>query len=106
MPESTRKRETARPTLPARTTGPLSVRMAAGRAGPTERRDVASRLQLLHRITVEYDEMPGLHLTAAQAQRLFGLQEDVCIRVLQGLVRAVILRQEANGSYARHGVWP
>ena len=106
MPNSTRESETARPQLPARTTGPLSARMAAGGATPTERRNIAARQHLVHRIIEEYDEMPGLHLTAAQAQRLFGLREDVCNRVLQALVGAAILRRDGNGSYARHGVWP
>ena len=113
MPESTRKSETARPRLPTRTAGPLSVRTATprieaypqGGAYPSERRNLASRQALLRRITVEYDEMPGLRLTAAQAQRLFGLQ-DVCTRVLHALVDVAILRQDVNGSYARHGAQP
>jgi hypothetical protein len=80
MPEPTRKRDTGRPQLPALTAGPLSVRTArrqvepptsSGRANPAERRDVASRQALLRRIVAEYDEIPALCLTAAQAQRLF-----------------------------------
>jgi hypothetical protein len=114
MPESTRKSETARPQLPTRTPGPLSVRTATppveaypqGRAYPTERRNLASRQALLRRITVEYDEMPGLRLTAAQAQRLFGLREEVCTRVLHALVDVAILKRDVNGSYARDGVRP
>ena len=66
--------------------------MAAGGAFPTERRNIAARQHLVHRIIEEYEEMPGLHLTAAQAQRLFRLREDVCNRVLQALVGAAILR--------------
>ena len=113
MPEPRLKSETARPQLPTRTAGPLSVRTATPREGypqggawPTERRNLASRQALLRRITVEYDEMPGLRLTAAQAQRLFGLREDVCTRVLHALVDVAILRQDVNGSYARHGAQP
>ena len=73
MPEPTRERETGRPPLPALTAGPLTVRTvtprveastSSGRANPAERRNVASRQLLLRRIVVEYDEMPGLCLTA------------------------------------------
>ena len=114
MPESLRTSEAARPQLATRMAGPLSVRTptmcvesyAQGGACPTERRNLASRQALLRRITVEYDEMPGLRLTAAQAQRLFGLREDVCTRVFHALVEVAILRRDLNGSYARHGVGP
>ena len=114
MPGAPRKNETDRRQLPTRTAGPLSVRTETprveayqrGRAYSTERRNLASRQALLRRITVEYDEMPGLRLTAAQAQRLFGLREDVCTRVLHALVDVAILRQDVNGSYARHGAQP
>jgi hypothetical protein len=67
---------------------------------------MASRQALLRRITEEYNEMPKLRLTAAQAQRLFGLREDVCTRVLRALVDVAVLRRDVNGSYARHGVGP
>ena len=33
---------------------------------------------VLQRIQGEYVEMPGLRLTPAQAQRLWGLERDVC----------------------------
>ena len=90
--------------------GPLSVRTAtprveacaSGRAYPTERRNLASRQVLLRRVTVEYDEMPGLCLIAAQAQRLFGLREDICMRVLNALVDAAILRRNV-GVFRRNG---
>jgi len=112
--DSPRKSDTARPQLPTRTAGPLSVRIATtrletypqGSAYPAERRNLTSRQALLHRIATEYEEMPGLCLTAAQAQRLFGLRADVCARVLHALVDAAILRQDVTGSYVRHGVGP
>lgn len=112
MPEPTRKRETGRPQLPALTAGLLSVRTArprvepptsSGRANTAERRNLASRQGLLRRITVEYDEMPGLCLNAAQAQRLFGLREDICMRVFNTLVDAAILRRDVSGLYRRNG---
>jgi phosphoenolpyruvate synthase/pyruvate phosphate dikinase len=77
MPDSPRKSETARPQLPTCAAGPLSVRTATTRlesypqesAYPTEHRNLTSRQALLYRIATEYEEMPGLCLTAAQAQR-------------------------------------
>jgi hypothetical protein len=45
--------------------------------------------------------MPGLCLTAAQAQRLFGLREDICLRVFKTLVDAAILRRDVHGAYRR-----
>ena len=52
-----------------------------------ERRDRASREQLLRRVRAEFEEMPSLRLTRGQAQRLFGMRADVCERVLAALVR-------------------
>jgi hypothetical protein len=66
-----------------------------------ERRNVVSRRELLQRITAEYDEMPGMLLTVPQAQRLFGLREDICLRVLSALVDSAVLRQDASGAYGR-----
>ena len=111
MPELVRKTEVTLSQLPTYTAGPLSVGLAkplveadqAGRAGPIERRDLTSRQALLHRITMEYDEMRGLRLTAAQAQRLFGLREDIYRRVFNALVDAAILRRDLNNMYARNG---
>lgn len=111
MPESIRKIENARSRLPTCTAGPLSVRTAkpvietdpVGRAYPIERRNLTSRQALLHRIAMEYHEMPGLRLTAAQAQRLFGLRADVCMRVFGAFVEAAVLRRDANNRYVRFG---
>jgi hypothetical protein len=111
MPESARKAGIARTQLPSCTAGPLSVRTAKplieagplGRACPIERRNLTSRQALLERIAIEYDEMPGLRLTAAQAQRLFGLREDIWMRVFKALVDAAILRRDINTGYARNG---
>jgi len=110
MPELIRKTEVTLSQLPTYSAGPLSVGLAkplveadqSGRACPIERRDLTSRQALLHRITMEYDEMRGLRLTAAQAQRLFGLREDICLRVFNALVEAAILRRDVNNGYARN----
>jgi hypothetical protein len=58
--------------------------------GP-ERRDTAAREQVLRRVRGEFEEMPCLRLTFAQARRLFGLSADVCERVLSALVREHML---------------
>jgi hypothetical protein len=81
---------------------------SSGGASPAERRNLASRQVLLRRIVVEYeyDEMPGLCLTAAQAQRLFGLREDICMRVFNALVDAAILRRDVSGVYRRNSGRP
>ena len=57
-----------------------------------DRRNHASREQLLHRVWAEFGELRGLKLTLAQARRLFGLREDICFRVLNTLIRDGLLR--------------
>ena len=64
-----------------------------------ERRDADSRAQLARRIRDEYREMPGLSLTNEQAQRLFGLRDDVCQRLLDELVDDGALRLSDDGQY-------
>ena len=56
---------------------------------------------VLQRIQGEYVEMPGLRLTAAQAQRLWGLQRDVCDALLGALVDAKFLAQTRDGAFIR-----
>ena len=110
MPQSIRKIEVALSQRLIYTAAPLSVGTAkplveadpSRRTCPIERRNLTSRQALLHRITTEYDEMRGLRLTAAQAQRLFGLREDICLRVFNALVDAAILRRDVNNGYARN----
>jgi hypothetical protein len=100
-------RKTAPPPLrlPTRTAGPTSIRPTTD-IHPRERRDRASRDALVCRIIVEYQEMPGLRLTLAQAQRLFGLREDVCVRVLNTVVWRAVLRADADGAFVRNGGRP
>lgn len=109
MPNTRRKSEPAPLQLPARTMGPIGLRPhaeqhveAPGRSHRTERRNLASRDALLRRVALEYAEMPGVSLTLAQAKRLFGLREDVCIRVLNALAEAGILRRDARGAFVRN----
>jgi len=66
-----------------------------------DRRNAASRAQLLHRIRAEFREMPCLRLTCGQAQRLFGVRPDVCERVFAALVEEGTL---TCGPDARYGL--
>jgi hypothetical protein len=53
------------------------------------------------RVDSEYQEMPGLSLTAAQARRLWRLDPATCDRVLEALVREGHLRRTRDGMYVR-----
>jgi hypothetical protein len=57
--------------------------------------------EVLQRIQGEFVEMPGLRLTAAQAQRLWGLDRDVCDALLEALVDAKFLSQTRDGAFVR-----
>ena len=48
-------------------------------------------LDVLRRVKGEYLEMPGLRLTIAQAQRLWGLDRSMCDALLGTLVEAKFL---------------
>ena len=76
-------------------------RAPASRSWPHDRRDPVTRERLVRRVRSEYDEMPGLILTLAQAVRLFGLRTDVCARVLGELVTDGLLHQTSREWYAR-----
>ena len=54
---------------------------------------------LLRRARSEYLEMPGLRLTKAQAQRLWGLDPGTCEHVLQALTQSHFLAQTRDGSF-------
>ena len=56
---------------------------------------------LLRQIKGEYVEMPGLILTEAQAQRLWGLDDRTCRVVLGALVERNFLRRTMAGAYVR-----
>jgi hypothetical protein len=56
---------------------------------------------LLQRVRSEFNEMPGLRLTPAQAARLLGLDHYSCQRVLNALVGSAFLRWTADGSVVR-----
>ncbi len=58
---------------------------------------------LVDRIRGEFREMPGLQLTLAQAQRLFGLDPTACRQVIEMLVDASFLRWTASGTIVQAG---
>ncbi len=82
------------PQLPERIPGrPLAAAL------PPDRRAHAPRKSLVHRIRSEFDEMPGLCLTTAQASRLFSLDQAVCARVFSELVDGGVLVLTQTGRY-------
>lgn len=108
MPETSRHENRVRRELPQRTTGwshprtpTLQLKPDRRRAGQRDRRDVVSRAERVLRVRTEYEEMPGLRLTLAQAKRLFRLREDVCVRVLDTLVQTRVLRKDPCGCFVR-----
>jgi hypothetical protein len=54
---------------------------------------------LLRRICGEFLDMPGLRLTCAQAERLFGMDEDTCRRLMEALVADNFLARSVRGMY-------
>ena len=58
--------------------------------------------ELLQRIEGEYREMPGLSVTAPQAQRLWGLDSTTCAFVLMTLMQRGVLKRTPAGTYI-HG---
>ncbi len=55
----------------------------------------------LRRVKGEYLEMPGLRLTAAQAQRLWGLDSEACDALLGALVDTKFLYRTRDGAFMR-----
>jgi hypothetical protein len=62
---------------------------------------VATDGDLVRRILSEYLEMPGLRLTRAQAQRLWGLDAPTCVKLLDSLVDLKFLMYRPDGRYTR-----
>jgi hypothetical protein len=59
------------------------------------------REDVLRRAQGEYIEMPGLRLTTAQAQRLWGLDRAACDALLGALVDAKFLFRTRDGAFMR-----
>jgi hypothetical protein len=56
---------------------------------------------VLKQVQGEYIEMPGLRLTTAQAQRLWGLDRAACDALLGALVDAKFLFRTRDGAFVR-----
>jgi hypothetical protein len=54
-----------------------------------------------NQLRAEFLEMPGLHLTAPQVQRLCAVEQKMCQLVLDALVETRFLTLQADGHYAR-----
>ena len=72
-----------------------------GDARRTKPRTTTGLHELLQRIEGEYREMPGLSVTAPQAQRLWGIDRTTCAFVLMTLIERGVLRRTHNGTYVR-----
>ena len=59
--------------------------------------------RIVDRVREEFREMPGLRLTPAQATRLWGLEHEACLKVIDLLVAAEFLRWTPSGSVTRAG---
>ena len=57
--------------------------------------------QLARLVWAEYAEMPGLSVTLAQAQRLWGVDEQTCRGAFDALIARGILRRTTKGRYIR-----
>ena len=55
----------------------------------------------IRRIQCEYEQMPGLKLTEAQARRLWALDGATCRLVLATLLERRFLKRTATGMYVR-----
>jgi hypothetical protein len=60
-----------------------------------------SETRWLELIRSEYREMPDLHLTPAQMQRLWGIGPDTCGAVIEALVAQRALKLTLTGAYTR-----
>ena len=57
--------------------------------------------RLVRRIQAEFEEMPGLRLTLRQAARLWALEQEVCLAVINALVGTSFLRWTPTGTVVR-----
>ena len=55
----------------------------------------------LQLIRAEYHEIPGLHLTKPQVQRLWNLDTTMCDAILEALETNKFLRRTGTGAYVK-----
>lgn len=78
-----------------------SDRSRSTSTGETEDMAQQQPHDVLRRVQGEYIEMPGLRLTTAQAQRLWGLDRAACDALLGALVDAKFLFRTRDGAFVR-----
>ena len=67
-----------------------------------ESANLAARMSpIIWRIQCEFNELPGLKLTEAQARRLWALDGHACHLVLRTLIERRFLRRTASSMYVR-----
>ena len=64
----------------------------------TEQESISGWIDL---VRAEYHEIPGLHLTKPQVQRLWGLDPATCDALREVLVDVRFLRRTPTGAYVR-----
>ena len=57
--------------------------------------------EMLRLIEAEYREVPGLHLTKPQIQRLWGIEAPLCESLVAALVAARVLRPSLRQGFVR-----
>ena len=57
--------------------------------------------ELLMRVMSDFDAMPTLRLTPAQATRLWGLDRPVCDAILHTLVEVEFLERDCRGQFVK-----
>ena len=67
----------------------------------TLHRPHADFVQAVERVRGEFLEMPGLHLTRAQAARLWAIEPALCDTVLDALVKAGFLVRSGREAFVR-----
>lgn len=55
----------------------------------------------LRLVRAEYEELPDLHLTRAEVERLWGLDATMADAILSTLVSTGVLRKTARGGYIK-----
>ena len=77
------------------------ARAAAVSAGSSASSNGMQIVRWLDRVRGEYREMPGLSLTEYQAQRLWGLDADICRALFDALTQTGFLHRTEGGAYVR-----
>lgn len=54
---------------------------------------------LLRRVRGEYLEMPGLNLTLEQAMRMWGVERQACLGLLESLIETGFLKHGPRSGY-------